>query len=92
MKHDKALDPIDYEMIGVLGTVTSPIREGGTGEIVFSQEGIRRCAGARSDKGEVIPKGTEVIVTRYEKGLAYVRLWEEMADGVSATAGDADAK
>lgn len=83
MKHDKCLDPIDYEMIGVLGTVTSPIREGGTGEIVFSQEGTRRCAGARADKEEAIPKGTEVIVTRYEKGLAYVRRWEEMANGAS---------
>ncbi len=84
LKHDKALDPIDYEMIGVLGTVTSPIRAGGTGEIVFLQEGSRCCAGARADQGEAIPKGTEVIVTRYEKGLAYVRLWEEMANGVSA--------
>jgi membrane protein implicated in regulation of membrane protease activity len=92
MKHDKALDPIDYEMIGVLGTVTSPIREGGTGEIVFSQEGVRKCAGARADQGEAIPKGTEVIVTRYEKGLAYVRLWEEMANGASAGEGDAGMK
>ncbi len=83
LKHDKALDPIDYEMIGVLATVTSPIRQGGTGEVVFLQEGSRCCAGARADQGEAIPKGTEVIVTRYEKGLAYVRLWEEMANGAS---------
>jgi hypothetical protein len=25
-----------------------------------------------------MPKGTEVVVTRYEKGIAYVRLWSEM--------------
>jgi membrane protein implicated in regulation of membrane protease activity len=80
MKHDKALNPMDYDMIGVLGTVTVPIREGGTGEIVFSQEGFRRCAGARADAIEAIPKGTEVIVTRYEKGLAYVRRWDELAN------------
>jgi membrane protein implicated in regulation of membrane protease activity len=92
MKHDKALDPIDYEMIGVLGTVTSPIREGGTGEIVFSQEGVRKCAGARADQGVAIHKGTEVIVTRYEKGLAYVREWDEMANGASAGDGDDGAK
>jgi membrane protein implicated in regulation of membrane protease activity len=87
MKHDQALDPIDYEMVGVLGTLTMPIREGGTGEIVFSQEGVRRCAGARSETGDAIARGTEVVVTRYEKGIAYVRAWEEMANGVGA-AGD----
>jgi membrane protein implicated in regulation of membrane protease activity len=84
MKHDSPLDPMDYDMIGVLGMVTVPIREGGTGEIVFSQEGSRRCAGARSETSEAIAKGEEVVVTRYEKGIAYVRLWEEMANGVSA--------
>jgi hypothetical protein len=36
-------------MIGVLGKVASPIRANGTGEIIFSQEGVRRCCGARSE-------------------------------------------
>ena len=87
MKYDKPLRAIDYDMIGVLANVTVPIREGGTGEIVFVQQSTRRCSGARSDTGQPIPKGTEVIVTRYEKGLAYVRLWEEMANGASANDG-----
>jgi hypothetical protein len=56
-----------------------PIREGGTGEIVFSQEGVRRVSGARSDDGRPIAKGSEVVVQRYEKGIAYVRRWEDMA-------------
>lgn len=81
MKHDRVLDARDYDMIGVLGTVNVPIRAGGTGEIVFSQEGSRRCAGARSDDGMPIEKKTEVIVTRYEKGIAYVRRWDELAEG-----------
>ena len=50
---------------------------GGTGELVYSQEGTRRVAGARSEDGAPIPKGSEVIVTRYEKGIAYVRPWED---------------
>jgi membrane protein implicated in regulation of membrane protease activity len=91
MKNDKALDPLDYEMVGVLGTLTMPIRDGGTGEIVFSQEGIRRCAGARSDLGEAIARGTEVVVTRYEKGIAYVRPWEELANG-AASGGDSGSR
>ena len=33
---------------------------------------------ARSDEGFAIPKGTEVVVTRYEQGIAYVRPWEEL--------------
>jgi membrane protein implicated in regulation of membrane protease activity len=83
MKHDRALDPRDYEMVGVLGTVTVPIRAGGTGEIVFSQQGVRCCAGARSEDGTVIEKQTEVMVTRYEKGIAYVRRWDEQLNGLS---------
>ena len=75
---DEALDPADYDMIGVLGKLSIPIRVGGTGEIVFSQEGVRRVSGARSDDGTAIPKGTEVVVQRYEKGIAYVRRWEDM--------------
>jgi|HubBroStandDraft_1064217.scaffolds.fasta_scaffold07075_5 membrane protein implicated in regulation of membrane protease activity len=77
---EQSLDPADYDMIGVLGKLSIPIREGGTGEIVFSQEGVRRCSGARSDDGTAIPKDTEVVVQRYEKGIAYVRRWEDMAE------------
>jgi membrane protein implicated in regulation of membrane protease activity len=76
---EQALDPADYDMIGVLGKLSIPIREGGTGEIVFSQEGVRRVSGARSDDGTAIAKGTEVVVERYEKGIAYVRRWEDIA-------------
>lgn len=73
------LDPADYEMVGVLGRISVPIREGGTGEIIYSQAGTRRTCGARAESGAPIAKGSEVVVTRYEKGIAYVRLWEEMA-------------
>jgi len=77
------LDPADYEMVGVLGRVTNPIRASGTGEIVFSQGGTRRTSGARSDDGRAIQKGAEVMVTRYAKGIAYVRPWEDAEDGRS---------
>lgn len=77
MRHDHSLDPADYRMSGVLGRLTLPIREGGTGEITYSQEGTRRATGARAEDGIAIAKGAEVIVTRYEKGIAYVRPWED---------------
>jgi hypothetical protein len=73
------LDPADFEMVGVLGKLSVPIREGGTGELIYSQMGTRRVCGARSDNGGAIARGTEVVVTRYERGIAYVRLWSEMS-------------
>ena len=76
---EENLDPADYDMVGVLGKLSLPIRQGGTGEIVFTQEGVRRVSGARSEDGVAIAKGTEVVVTRYENGIAYVRRWEDMA-------------
>ena len=80
MKRDRELDPADFDRVGVLGHIISPIREGGTGEIIFSQAGTRHTCGARAENGEALPKGTEVIVTRYEHGIAYVRKWEELAE------------
>jgi hypothetical protein len=80
MSDQEFLDPADFEMVGVLGKLSVPIRQGGTGELIYSQMGTRRVCGARSEDGSVIAKGTEVVVTRYEKGIAYVRLWEELAN------------
>ncbi|HYM23426.1 MAG TPA: hypothetical protein VEU08_09465 [Vicinamibacterales bacterium] len=74
------LDPDDYDVIGLLGTVSTPIRAGGTGEVLFTQAGGRKVTGARSEDGGAIEKGVEVVITRYQKGLAYVRTWKEMAE------------
>jgi membrane protein implicated in regulation of membrane protease activity len=79
MAHESPLDPADYEMVGVLGKLSIRIRDGGTGELVYTQEGARHVVGARSEDGAAIPKGAEVAVTRYEKGIAYVRRWEDLA-------------
>ena len=78
MSSEENMDSADYEMVGVLGRTSFPIRESGTGEIIYSQAGTRRTCGARSEAGTAIEKGAEVVVTRYEKGIAYVRRWEEM--------------
>jgi membrane protein implicated in regulation of membrane protease activity len=76
---ERNLDPADYRMTGVLGRVSSSIREQGTGEIIYSQEGTRRACGARSEDGKGIAKGTEILVTRYQNGIAYVRPWDEFS-------------
>jgi len=76
---EENLDPADFELTGVLGRLSVPIRQGGTGELIYSQEGTRRSCGARSEDGKALPKGSEVMITRYERGIAFVRLWSEMS-------------
>jgi len=85
------LDPADFEMCGVLGRTSVPVRPGGTGEIIYSQEGTRRTCGARSDGGFAIAKGADVVVTRYEKGIAYVKLWSELCGEESGAADSEEA-
>jgi len=92
MSAEEDMDPTDYEMVGVLGRISSSIREGGTGEIIYSQAGTRRTCGARAEDGSAISKGIEIIVTRYEKGIAYVRLWTEMAGEDSVMTVESDGK
>lgn len=69
----------DSQIIGVLGRVTQPIRADGIGELIYSSGGTRRSCGARSADGRPIEKGAEVIVTAYERGIASVRRWEDLA-------------
>jgi membrane protein implicated in regulation of membrane protease activity len=91
MRTDNTMYDSDYRVDGLLGHVSMTIREGGTGEIIFSQEGVRRTCGARSEDGSAIARGTEIVITRYEKGIAYVRPWEDMAREAGVTAGNSGA-
>ena len=75
---DKPLDPADYRMVGALGTVSCSVMPNGTGEMIFVQQGRRSAVPIRSESGTPIPVGKEVVVTRYENGIAYVREWEEL--------------
>jgi membrane protein implicated in regulation of membrane protease activity len=69
----------DYQMVGVLGRVGHAIREGGTGELIYSHGGTRHSCGARSADGRGIENGAEVVVTAYDRGIAYVRRWDDLA-------------
>src|ERR1035437_2892069 len=84
MRREEALDPAGYDMVGVLGRMSIPIRPGGTGGWLYSAQGRRHVTGARSEDGIAVPKGAEVMVTRYEKGIAYVRPWEDPAGELEA--------
>lgn len=78
MPRERVLSREDTEMTGVVARVSDQIRPGGTGEILFSQMGARRSAAARSEDGTPIPRDAEVLVLRYERGIAYVRVWDEV--------------
>ena len=71
-RHQAELNPADYQVVGALGRISSSIRSGGTGEVVYVLDGKQRVDGARSADGSGLPLGVEVIITRYEGGLAYV--------------------
>ena len=67
----------DYRHEGAIGKVSISIRPNCPGEVIFEQHGVRRSLGACSEDGSAIERGTEVVISRYEKGIAYVKPWEE---------------
>jgi hypothetical protein len=77
MPHEHELTADETEIVGAVGHVASPIRAGRTGEILYQQLGALLSVPARSEDGIDLPKEEEVFVVRYEKGIAYVRRWEE---------------
>jgi hypothetical protein len=69
---ESELNPDDYRMEGTLGRVSIAIPAGGTGEVVFTMGGVRRSEAARAVAGP-LPRGTEVLITRYANGFATVQ-------------------
>ena len=69
------LSPASSRLDGTVARVSLAIQPGGTGEIIFDRDGARRSEGARSATGAAIPVGTEVVVVRYERGIAFVEPW-----------------
>lgn len=57
---------------GAIATVNATIRPGTTGEVIYTLEGLHRSMAARSDITAVIPRGTQVVITRREGGFAWV--------------------
>ncbi len=88
LPHEHELTAADTDILGILGQVTGVIREGGTGEIQFKQNGSRHFAPARSDAGVAIARGIEVVVMRYDQGIAYVRPWDELSGESMEISGD----
>ena len=73
------MNPEDFRVQGAVARVTSTIQAGGIGEIVYTLGGTRHADGARSESGQVIERGTQVVILRVEKGIAYVEPWATFA-------------
>jgi hypothetical protein len=85
---DDVMDPRDYERVGVLARVTSSIRSGGVGEIVWEQRGTRMVTSAKSVSSEPIGRGTEVLILRVDRGMAVVEPFEGLLNGKGSMGGE----
>jgi hypothetical protein len=80
LPHEHVLTADETDVVGMVGRVSATIRADGIGEIIYEQLGARCSAPARSEDGVEIQKQEEVFVDRYEKGIAYVRRWEDFSE------------
>lgn len=75
MRAEARMDPADYRLEGTVARVSAALEGDRIGEIQFSRAGSRRSEGARSVDGTALRRGDEVVVVRYEHGIAYVQPW-----------------
>jgi membrane protein implicated in regulation of membrane protease activity len=83
------MNPEDFRVQGAVARVTSTIQADGIGEIVYTLGGTRHSDGARSESNQPIERGTQVVILRMDKGIAYVQPWVTFAEIHQLPAGDA---
>ena len=84
----RPMEKTEYKLPGTPARVVSPIRAGGTGEIVYTKAGSRFTAGARSADGKAVERGTEVVILKYERGMAYVQDVKRLLNGEAVLEGE----
>ncbi len=89
MPEDEARNSTDYEIVWRDWSHQQyQVRPEGTGEMIYSGAGTRRHAAVRSESGKAIARDVEVVVTRYERGIAYVHDgWKIFAGNTGADRG-----
>jgi len=73
------LQPEQYRLPGTIGRVSSSIRAGGTGEVIYEQAGVRQVVAARATGAEELQRGTEVLVLSVDNGIAIVQVFDPFA-------------
>lgn len=74
------LDPGQVRVAGSFGVLSSPVRAGGIGEVVYELRGARQALPARCADGSPLPTGAEVVILRVERGIALVQPFDTLAD------------
>lgn len=80
----------EYRVIGKVAEVTLQIEPGHVGEVVYTIAGTRHSDGARSATGQPIPRGTEVGIVGFEKGVAIVEPLQTLLEDVDSNKGARD--
>jgi hypothetical protein len=73
------LEPEQFRMPGTIGRVSSSIRAGGTGEVIYEQGGARHVVAARAPGEQALPRGTEIVILRMDRGIATVEVFDAFA-------------
>jgi membrane protein implicated in regulation of membrane protease activity len=71
--------PLRGDAVGAVGTLSAPIRVDAPGEVIYTLEGLRCSAAARSVDGTPLPRGTVVVIVRREQGIAWVEPLDPLA-------------
>jgi membrane protein implicated in regulation of membrane protease activity len=71
--------PLHGDAVGAVGTLSAPIRVDAPGEVLYTLEGLRCSAAARSVDGTPLPRGTTVVIVRREQGIAWVEPLDPLA-------------
>ena len=78
LPRERTLEPADTPMVGILGRVSAAVPRQGVGEMLYTQNGARRSMPICSEDGQPIVRNAEVVVLRYQRGIGYVRRWDEL--------------
>lgn len=86
LPRERTLEPEDTPMVGVLGRLSAGVPRQGVGEMLYSQNGARRSMPVCSEDGAAIERNAEVVVLRYQRGIGYVRRWDELQQSLMGDA------
>lgn len=78
LPREQTLEPADTPLVGVLGRVSAAVPSNGVGEMLYTQNGARRSMPICAEDGMPIHRNAEVVVLRYQRGIGYVRRWDDL--------------
>jgi hypothetical protein len=78
LPRERTLEPADTPLVGVLGRVSAAVPRNGVGEMLYTQNGARRSMPICAEDSHPIDRNAEVVVLRYQRGIGYVRRWDEL--------------